>query len=103
MFLRGPTRKKIIVDETRIFNFRDNFVYGDRPVQLQKRISLLEGYLWNPRNFNKSQDIYNFTTMTQQQKKDFFYKYVYATHCVRSINSEGFLCRRKTILRWLFL
>ena len=67
IFLREPTRKKITVDETRIFNFRDNFVYGDRLVQLQKRISLLEGYIWNPRNFNKSQDIYNFTTMSKRK------------------------------------
>ena len=70
-------------------------MYGDRPVQLQKRISLLEGYLWNLRNFNKSQDIYNFNTMTQQQNKDFFYKYIYATHRVRSINSEGFFMSTK--------
>ena len=70
-------------------------MYGDRPIQLQKRISLSERYLWNPRNFNKSQDIYNFTTITQQQKKDFLYKYIYATHRVRSMNSEGFFMSMK--------
>ena len=79
LFLHEATRRRIAIDETRFFNMKVDFNYGvDTNPQL-KRIGFLSGYLWNPRNFG-TQSIYDFNTLTNTQKKAFFYNFFRSSH-----------------------
>ena len=69
-FLYPATRRRIVVDESRFLNMTNNFTYGEKKNLWQKRLSLIDGYLWNPRNFG-TQDTFDFNTLTRDQRKDF--------------------------------
>ena len=66
-------RRRIVVDESRFFNMMNNFTHGDKVIW-QKILSLIDGYLWNPRNFG-TQATFDFNTLTRDQKKDFMYRF----------------------------
>ena len=72
-FLNKETRRKVVVDESRFFNMRADFNNGDL-APVSKRISFMGGYLWNPRDFG-TQDIFDFSTLTNAQKKSFLYRF----------------------------
>ena len=72
-------RKRIVIDESRFFNMMNNFTYGVKRNLWQKRLSLIDGYLWNPRNFG-TQDTFDFNTLTRDQRKDFMYRFFGASH-----------------------
>ena len=57
----------------------NNFTYGVKRNLWQKRLSLIDGYLWNPRNFG-TQDTFDFNTLTRDQRKDFMYRFFGALH-----------------------
>ena len=77
IFLNKETRRKIVVDDSRFFNMRADFNYGDS-APVSKRISFTGGYLWNPRDFG-TQDIFDFSTLTNAQKKSFLYRFFRAS------------------------
>ena len=79
IFLYPATRRRIVVDESRFFNMTNNFTYGEKKNLWQKRLSLIDGYLWNPRNFG-TQDTFDFNTLTRDQRKDFMYRFFGASH-----------------------
>ena len=85
IFLNKETRRKIVVDDSRFFNMRADFNYGDS-APVSKRISFTGGYLWNPRDLG-TQDIFDFSTLTNAQKKSFLYRFFRASHS--AIDNKG--------------
>ena len=84
-FLNKETRRKIVVDESRVFNMRADFNYKDSVLD-SKRISFTGRYLWNPRDFG-TQDIFDFSTLTNAQKKSFLYRFFRAAHS--AVDNKG--------------
>lgn len=71
IFLSELTRKKIVVDEQRILNLYRRFNFG-QPFNVRKDlISLLDGYLFYPKQFNTTQTVYDFTRLSYHERKTF--------------------------------
>ena len=51
IYLKPLSRKKIVVDESRMNNMKMSYVFGE-PIA-QKRLGILSGYLWVPREFHR--------------------------------------------------
>ena len=66
--LYPATRRRIVVDESRSLNMTNNFTYGEKKNLWQKRLSLIDGYLWNPRNFG-TQDTFDFNSNKRAKKR----------------------------------
>ena len=56
-----------------------NFTYKEKKNLWQKRLSLIDGYLWNARNFG-TQHTFDFNTLTRDQRKDFMHRFFGASH-----------------------
>ena len=51
IYRKPLSRKKIVVDESRMSNMKMSNVFGE--LIAQKRLGILSGYLWVPREFHR--------------------------------------------------
>ena len=76
----------------------NNFTHGDKVIW-QKILSLIDGYLWNPRNFG-TQATFDFNTLKRDQKKtlciDFFWRIAHKhRHAKKPNEIFSFFVRQK--------
>ena len=71
IFLSETTRNKIVVDEQRTLNLFRRFNFGEQFNVRKDLISLLDGYLFYPKQFNTTQTVYDFTRLSYHEKKLF--------------------------------
>ena len=95
-FLSELTRQKFIVDEQRILNLYRRFNF-EQPFNVRKDlISLLDGYLFYPKQFDTTQTVYDFTRLSHHERKTFLHNWITAKHKTQSYSSSFLFSSRDT-------